>query len=407
MNLQLKLLQINSVVNSGSTGRIVEEIGQMAKVNGWQSYIAYGRYDRSSQSELIKIGNDWDIKLHGVQTRLFDKHGFGSNSATKKLVKQIEEIKPDIIHLHNLHGYYLNIEILFNYLKTIETPIIWTLHDCWPMTGHCSHFDFIGCQKWKTECFNCPQMNEYPASFLIDRSKINYKQKKKLFTSLNNLTIVPVSNWLAGITKQSFLDNYPVKVINNGVNIETFKPFNDKSIKKKYNLKDKFKLVGVASVWSSRKGLKDFIELSERLDNKYQIILVGLNDNQLKDLPDNIIGLKRTENLDELVALYSIADIVLNLSYEETFGLTTLEGFACGTPSIVYNSTASPELITSETGIIIEKGNISDLINGIETIRLNGKDSYKLACRKRAESVYNKDNRYMDYLNLYESKLTK
>ena len=180
------LLQINVVVNSGSTGRIAEEIGQTAIANGWQSYIAYGRYERPSQSKLIRIGTDWDNKLHGLQTRLFDRHGLGSAKATKELIEQIKAINPDVIHLHNLHGYYLNIEILFNYLANANIPVVWTLHDCWPLTGHCSHFDFMNCEKWKSECNQCPQKKEYPASFGIDRSKQNFLIKSGFLLRLKS-----------------------------------------------------------------------------------------------------------------------------------------------------------------------------------------------------------------------------
>ncbi|NQU84849.1 MAG: glycosyltransferase [Mariniphaga sp.] len=400
------LLQINSVVNSGSTGRIAEEIGQTALNNGWESYIAYGRNERSSKSKLIRIGTDWDIKMHGIQTRLFDRHGLGSKIATEIIVRQIEQIKPDIIHLHNLHGYYLNIELLFNYLSKADLPVVWTLHDCWPMTGHCSHFDFAGCEKWKTLCYDCPQKTSYPSSILFDRSPKNYNLKKQLFTSVRNLTIVPVSSWLGGIVKQSFLSKYPIRVINNGVDLDMFSLQNNtEEVRGKYGIGNRFMLMGVATTWSERKGLEDYMKLSKTLTNDIIIVLVGLSTAQLKTLPPTIIGIARTENISELAKLYSAANIILNLSAEETFGLTTVEGFACGTPSIVYNCTANPELITPETGFIVQKGDIQDLIHAINTIKAKGKSSYGIACRERAEKLYDKVERYRDYLNLYELKL--
>jgi putative colanic acid biosynthesis glycosyltransferase len=241
-----KLLQINSVINSGSTGRIAEEIGQTAIDTGWESYIAYGRNERPSSSKLIKIGTDKDIKLHGLQTRLFDRHGLGSKGATTDFIRQIEKIGPDIVHLHNIHGYYINMEVLFHYLKKVNIPVVWTFHDCWPITGHCSHFTFVGCEKWKTQCYNCPQKTGYPASYLIDRSKKNFILKKELFNSLSNLTLVPVSQWLSGILKESFLQNYSIKVINNGVNTEVFRPSEVSDFRNKHGLIDKF-------VWFDRK----------------------------------------------------------------------------------------------------------------------------------------------------------
>ena len=400
-----KLLQINSVVNSGSTGRIAEEIGQTAIAAGWESYIAYGRNNRSSQSELIKIGNDWDIWMHGLQTRLFDQHGLGSKSATRELIGKIDKIKPDIIHLHNIHGYYINIEILFNYLQETNIPVVWTFHDCWPITGHCSHFTFVGCEKWKNQCFSCPQKTSYPASWLIDRSEQNFILKKQLFTSLSNLTLVPVSEWLSGILKESFLHNYPIKVIHNGINTDVFKPSAGDAFRTKHHLENKFILLGVASIWSSKKGLKDFIALNNLLDNDYQIVLVGLTKKQIEQLPDNMLGIERTESVEALAEIYAAADIVLNLSYEETFGLTTVEGFACGTPVIVYNATASPELIDDSTGLVVEPGNIKGLIMAINQIKEKGKQSYTEVCVNRAHQLYRKEDRYREYIELYESLL--
>jgi glycosyltransferase involved in cell wall biosynthesis len=400
-----KLLQINTVVNSGSTGRIAEEIGHTAIGAGWKSYIAYGRNDRPSQSELIKIGNGRDIKMHGIQTRLFDRHGLGSKSATKELIGKIKEISPDIIHLHNIHGYYINIEILFKYLRNTNIPVVWTFHDCWPITGHCANFTFVGCEKWKTQCNNCPQKKNYPSSWVVDRSEKNYNLKKELFTSLPNLTLVPVSKWLSGILKESYLQHYPLHVIHNGINTEVFKPSLDNVFRIKYRLENKFILLGVSTSWVKRKGLIDYIDLSKHLNSDYQIVLVGLSREQIEQLPDNILGIERTESLEELAIMYSEADIVLNLSYEETFGLTTVEGFACGTPGIVYNATASPELIDKSTGLIVEPGDINGLIDAIIQIKQNGKQSYSEACVNRAHRFYNKEDRYQEYIDLYDSLL--
>lgn len=402
-----KLLQVNVVANSGSTGRIAEEIGKTAMANGWQSYIAYGRNDSHSQSQLIRIGSDWDVKMHGIQTRLFDRHGFASKKATNKLIQKIDWLKPDVIHLHNLHGYYINIELLFNYLKKTNIPIVWTLHDCWPVTGHCVYFDFIRCEKWKTQCNRCPQKATYPASYFIDRSKKNFIIKKELFSSMPNLTLVSVSQWLANIIEQSFLKNSSLRVISNGIDTDVFQPVPVKSILTKYSLDHKFILLGVANVWSPRKGLMDFVELSKKLDSDYQIILVGLTQKQINTLPKNIIGFKRTESIKELVELYSTADVVLNISYEETFGMTTVEGFACGTPGIVYNATASPELIDNATGIIVEKGDIEGLGRAIQQIKNKEKKFYTEACIERARRFYRNEDRYQEYLDLYESILVK
>jgi putative colanic acid biosynthesis glycosyltransferase len=401
------LLQINSVVNSGSTGRIAEDIGRIAMDKGWKSYIAYARNERPSQSHLIKIGSDWDIKMHGVQTRLLDNHGFASKRATHKFIEEVERIKPTIIHLHNIHGYYINIEILFNYLAKADIPVVWTLHDCWAFTGHCCHFTFIGCDKWKTHCYECPQKKSYPASYLIDNSRNNFSRKRELFNSVKSMTIVPVSNWLSRILKESYLQGFPIKLIHNGINTDIFKPSTSRAFRSKHGLEHKFLLLGVASVWSPRKGLKDFIELSKHLNSEYQIVLIGLTREQIEQLPDNILGIERTESVEELANMYSEADIVLNLSYEETFGLTTVEGFACGTPGIVYNATASPELIDESTGLVVEPGDINGLMEAIIQIEQNGKQSYSEACVNRAHRLYKKEDRYQEYIELYEKLIEK
>ena len=403
--MKKKILQINSVVNTGSTGRIAEDIGKTSILAGWKSYIAYGRNNCQSKSELIKIGNKWDIKRHGFETRLFDRHGLASINATKKLIKQIDYIEPNIIQLHNLHGYYLNIEVLLRYLQSSKIPIVWTLHDCWSVTGHCSYFTYVECEKWKSQCNNCPQKKNYPASWFIDRSKKNFHLKKELFSSLTNLTLVPVSKWLSEIVKESFLQKYPTKVIHNGIDIKVFKPALGMNFRLKHNLQDKFILLGVANIWESRKGLKDFIELSKLLNNQYQIVLVGLNRKQIDQIPDNIIGIERTESVEELVELYTNSDVFVNPTYEDNFPTTNLESLSCGTPVITYKTGGSPEAIDESTGIVVEQGNINKLVNAINQIKSNGKQYYSDACVGRAHRLYKKEDRYKEYIDLYESLL--
>lgn len=398
-----KLLQINSVVNSGSTGRIAEEIAHTAIASGWESYIAFGRNERYSESNLIRIGNDLGIKMHGLQTRLFDRHGLGSVKSTKLFIQQVDKIKPDIIHLHNIHGYYINIEILFNYLSKVDVPVVWTLHDCWSITGHCTHFSYVGCEKWRTKCYSCPQKNEYPASLFIDRSEKNYILKNELFNSLSNLTLVPVSQWLSDILKDSFLQKYPSSVINNGINTSVFKPTGNNEFRERYGLQNKLILLGVAGIWSQRKGLEDFIELSKTLGADYQIILVGLTRKQKDQLPVEILGIERTESVEELAELYASSDVYINTTYEDTFPTTNLESLACGTPVITYNTGGSPESIDESTGIVVEQGNISKLVEAIRVIKDNGKQYYSDACVNRVNRLYKKEDRYKEYIDLYES----
>jgi Glycosyltransferase len=401
------LLQISITVNSGSVGRIAEQIGQTVINQGWNSYITYSRKCLPSISKTIKIGNLFDVYWHGINTRLFDNHCFCSTNATKKLINQIKKIKPDIIQIHNIHGYFLNMHVLFDFFSSINIPIVWTLHDCWSFTGHCTYFDHIGCNKWITGCYRCPQKNKYPASKLLDRSKKNYEIKKRLFNSVKNMTIVPVSNWLAEQVKCSFLNKYPIHIIQNGIDIDIFHPIeNIDSIKKKYNIENKFIMLGVASIWEERKGLNDFIILNSIIDHEiFKIVLVGLNKRQRNKLPKEITGIERTENVNELVALYSAASVHISCSIEETFGLTIVESMACGTPVIVYNCTAMPELVDNSTGFILEKGDIEGLYKSILKIKEKGKNYYLNNCRNSVEIHYDKQERYNDYIKLYNELL--
>jgi len=406
--MALKLLQINTVVRYNATGRIADEIGQIALEKGWKSFIAYGRYDRSSPSELIRIGTDLDVKLHGLHSRLFDRQGFASKHATNQFINKIKAIKPDIIHLHNIHGYYLNIELLFNYLAFADIPVVWTLHDCWTFTGHCSHFDFVGCEKWKTGCFSCLQKNRYPISLWMDNSRRNYRDKQRLFNSVKNLTIVPVSNWLSNLVGASFLKNHPQKIIQNGVDLEIFSPqTNGKAVKEKMGIGDRLMLLGVASIWDSRKGLDVFLKLGPLLNEDVALVLVGLNEEQLKDLPTNVIGISRTENMAQLVDIYSAADLFLNLTYEDSFPTTNLESLACGTPVLTYDTGGSTESVTDDTGFVVEKGDLSGVLDVIHVFKEKGKSEYINACRNHAEKLFNKNDRYNEYFALYEKLLSQ
>lgn len=407
----MKLLQINTTLNTTSTGRITEEIGIKAMEYGYDSYAAFRKLGPAgSKSKKIKIGNEFDRYIHGLNTRVFDRHGFSSQNATKKLVKQIKQVDPDVIGLHNLHGYYLNVEILFQYLKKVQKPVVWTFHDCWPFTGHCVYFDRVGCEKWKKQCYSCPQKKKYPASYLVDNSKNNFSKKRELFTGLENLTIITPSGWLKDLVKKSFLKEYPVRVIHNGIDLKVFKPRTDQLPAELNNLEAKI-ILGVASVWDERKGLKDFLKLADSLDKKYKIVLVGLNRKQIAKLPDNILGIERTENVEQLSSLYSKADVFVNPTWSDNFPTTNIESLACGTPVVTYRTGGSPEAIDSETGIVINQGDVQQLTKAIQNICSKGKKSYQYKCRKRATELFDKEKRYYDYVNLYryitESGLTK
>lgn len=392
-----KLVQINVTCN-GSTGRIMEQIQKEAISQGWEAYSFFGR-GKPSNEFCYKIGNKLDVLFHVLITRLFDLQGHGSKVATKKMIKKIKQFDPDVIHLHNIHGYYLNMKVLFDYLKSCNKKIVWTLHDCWPFTGHCSHFTMSKCDKWQNGCKCCSQTKSYPKSLYVDNSEYQYKLKAKLFTGINNLTLVVPSNWLAELVKESFLSEYDIKVINNGIDLSIFKPTNVILVRERYNIPSNKKIIlGVASVWNISKGLEEFVKLSKIIDEDKIIVLVGLNKKQIKALPNNIIGIERTESIEELANLYSNAYVFVNPTLEDNFPTTNLEALACGTAVVTYNTGGSIESIDGNCGIIVNKHDIVSLnasINNIQSFSSND-------CLKRSKE-YDNNKIYKKYLYMYES----
>jgi glycosyltransferase involved in cell wall biosynthesis len=338
-----------------------------------------------------------------AKTRVLDKHGVGSKKATIEFIDGVKELDPDIINLHNIHGYYINIEILFNYLKEANKPVVWTLHDCWSFTGHCAYFDYAGCNKWQKGCYKCPEKKSYPSSLVVDSSKKNYVSKKDIFTGVDNLTIVTPSNWLADLVKESYLKEYSVKVINNGIDLDVFKPTKG-NFKDKYNLNNKYIILGVASAWDRRKGLKYFVKLADKVSEDEVIVLVGLTEKQINQIPQNIIGITRTNNVEELVDIYSSADVFVNPTLEDNFPTTNLEALACGTPVITFDTGGSPECIDSETGILVEKGNVDALLLAINKIKSIVIDEKILLRRSK---LFDKTNRFNDYIDVYKSLLER
>ena len=401
-----KLLQINVTANRGSTGRIAEQIGEKALAAGWESYIAYGRERGSSSSNLIKIGSRFGIIWHAIMTRITDKHGLYSKIATHRLIRQIERINPDIVHLHNIHGYYINYKVLFEYLQRSNVPVVWTLHDCWSMTGHCSHFDYAKCDRWHIGCYECPQKKTYPSSILFDRSKKNYATKRNTFSSIDNLTLVPVSNWLAQLIQSSYLKGKSINVIHNGIDVDIFTPCYPNNILDKFNIIGKKVILGVAQPWSKRKGLDDFYKLYNVLpQNRYQIVLIGLTKAQLDELPEGMIGLYRTNNIRELAQWYSAADVFVNPTYEDNYPTTNLESISCGTPVVTYRTGGSPESITPHTGRVVEQGNIEGIAKAIEELCTEDRVEMRKRCRDYAVKNFNKEDNYTAYLKLYENIL--
>ena len=395
----MKVLQINTVCGVGSVGRIVRQIHEALQEKGHESYIAYGRKPLGCDG-AIRIGEDLDVYFHVFLTRVFDLHGFGSKKATKKFLKIVEEINPDIIHLHNIHGYYLNIEVLFDFLKSFDKPVVWTLHDCWAFTGHCSYFTYAKCERWKTGCYSCPEKKSYPRSVIFDNSKSNYARKKKAFTGAKNMTLVTPSQWLAGLVKESFLRDYPVQVIPNGIDTEVFKP-TPSDFKKRYGLDGKFLILGVANVWGKRKGFDYFLDLSKYLSDDEIIVLVGLSDERIKNLPNNIIGIKRTNSAKELAEIYTAADVFFNPTLEDNYPTVNLEAQACGTYVITFDSGGAKEtIISKESGVAIKPCNAEDIMNLIRVLRSKGRKPANVD--SSAKLVIS--HRFMvgSYISLYE-----
>ncbi len=393
----MKVLMINSVCGIRSTGRICTDLAEILEQNGHTVKIAYGRENVLKQHEkyAVKIGGSLSVKLHALKSRIFDSAGFGSTYATKKFIKWVREYDPDIIHLHNIHGYYLDIRVLMKYLKTSGKKIIWTLHDCWAFTGHCAHFSAVGCNKWKTKCYNCPQKQQYPKSSVLSNAKVNFEVKKKLFSNIPNLTIITPSVWLAQRVKESFLGEYPVYPIHNGIDLTVFKPTNS-TLREKFGLEDKKIILGVASAWDKRKGLEDFCLLKKMLPEEYKIVLVGLTAEQISALPNGILGIERTDGVKELAEWYSTADVFVNPSVEETMGLTTAEALACGTPAITYNKTAVPEVIDETCGIVVDcKPEL--ILEALKKLDFKEND-----CLMRAK-FFEKTKRYLEYLEIYDN----
>lgn len=388
-----KILQINSVCGIRSTGRICTDIAGVLEKQGKDCKIAYGRESVPERywKYAVRIGSKLGVKTHATLARLFDSMGFHSRRDTKKFIKWVKGYDPDVIHLHNLHGYYLNLPLLFQYLRKSEKKIVWTLHDCWAFTGHCSHFDFCGCEKWKNGCASCPQKRTYPKSILLDGSKRNYKKKKKLFCGIENLTIVTPSQWLAELVQQSFLGEYPVKVIHNGIDTNRFAA-QESDFKKQYGIDGKQMVLGVATSWDHGKGLLDFYKLAGYLGEQYQVVLVGLTETQKKEIPANILGLERTNDIETLAKIYSAADVFVNMTYNDTYPTVNLEAQACGCPVVTYATGGAPETVDCNMENVVPKGNVELVASLIQSA------DFTKMFKKKAKSI---TEMVSDYINLY------
>lgn len=398
-----KLLQINILSNYLSTGTIVEDISKVAQRRGWDTYVCYGRMAISGVNKEYRIGSKIESIWHYLENRFFDNEGLASRFATYRLIKYIKKIKPDVIHLHNIHDHYLNYRLLFNYLNQTDIKVVWTFHDFWAITGHCHYFIKANCDLWMTGCHDCPLQHDTVNS-ILDRSKRNYELKKWVFSNSRNLTIVPVSFWVGGKVEKSFLSNKHIEVIPNGIDT-SFYHYRE-GINCSLLPQNKFIILGVAVGWDfgDRKGLDDYIKLSHLLRDDEIICLVGMSEDLSAKMPPNIIGIKRINNKNIMRDIYSAADVLLSLSKAETFGMTIVEAQACGTPAIVYDNTAPPSLIINgKTGFVAKDNDVKDVYSKIQIIRKNGKDSYREACVKYVQENYDKNKNYSKYIDLYEN----
>lgn len=401
----MNMVQINTC-NFGSTGNIMLRLAEMARADGHTVYTAYpdSRDNRKKQvPQHILIGTRWGRNLHRKLAYYTGREGCFSRHATRKFLRELTRLRIDTLHLHNLHGWYINLPMLFKYIKKHDLRVIWTLHDCWSFTGHCPYFDMVNCEKWKNICNSCPIFSSYPES-LADRSVYMYKGKKKWFTGVKHLTLVTPSAWLADLAKQSFLREYPVRVIYNGIDLDIFRP-TESSFRERHHCLDSFLIIGVAFGWGSRKGLDVFVKLAERLDDRFRILLVGTDEAVDQQLPKRIISIHRTQNQRELAELYTTADLFVNPTREEALGMVNLEALACGTPVVTFHTGGSPETIDETCGVSVPKNDIDALER--EIIRICETRPYtKEACLRRAQS-FDHTARFREYMDLYREGGTR
>lgn len=400
----MKVLIINAVCGTGSTGRIVSDMYSLLTQQGNDVKVAYGIGCAKGvpEKDCIKISSKIDYYVHNALSRITDRAGFYSMRHTLKLIRFMDEFHPDLVQLHNIHGYYINIKLLFNYFRNNDIPVVWTLHDCWAFTGHCVYFSYAQCEKWKTQCQQCPLSCNYPQSIVFDRSKHNYIQKRELIKNIRNLTIVTPSRWLADLAKLSFLRDRDIRVINNGIDTNVF-TYRVSNFKAQYGLENKKMVLAVSNVWEERKGLSDVIRVAETLNQDYTVVIVGLTAEQKEKLPDRVIGLERTNNAQELAEIYSCADVFINTTYEDNYPTVNLEAISCGTPVVTYRTGGSPEIVEETgAGLVVKQGDIVGLCSAIERISSMG-----IQDMGDYREQLGKDAKFQQYIDLYHSILTK
>ncbi len=399
----MRILEINST-DLFSTGNIMLNIARKARNRGHQVMTA-SKYSRMSverhrdDPDHVYIGSRAGNTLHRYWAWMTDLQDTGSYFSTKAFLREVDRFKPDVIHLHDILGWYLNIDVLFDYIRKRAIPVVWTFHDCWAFTGRCIYFDEARCDRWKTGCGNCPQIHYMPKTWWLDLSHWNWERKRRLFTSVPNMTIVTPSQWLADLTGQSFLKDIPTKVINNGIDLQVFRP-TEGDVYRSLMADGKKIVLGVAGTWSKRKGLDDFLKLSRDLPEDYKVVLVGIDREALPE-GTRIEAIKRTHNPAELAEIYTAADVLANPTYEDNFPTVNLEALACGTPIVTYQTGGSPESVSEEVGVVVAQGNYPALLDAVKRVA-EDKEAYSARnCRRRAEA-YDMDARFDDYVNLIE-----
>lgn len=405
----MKVLQINTVFrNGGSTGRIVYDLMQTQMHHGIDAYVAYG-YDTGAAytANTMCLQGWFRRKANIIRTRLFDHHGFYNEEETRRLLKWMDKIHPDIVHLHNIHNHYVHVGRLFDYIKQHNIPVVWTLHDCWPFTGHCAYFDYANCGKWKTGCNNCPSLKDYPPTWFLDRSKRNYEDKKVAFKNVKTLTLVPPSEWLGALLNESFLNDYPVEVINNGIDINLFKP-SPSEIKTELGIDGKNVILAVTNGFMKRKGTDYLLKMIPLLHSNEVLVVVGITESEFGYKSDDKCKVvTHTDSVQQLAQYYSAADIFINPTLEDNFPTTNIEALACGTPIVTFRTGGSVESVTQETGLVIEKGDLDGMMYAIRKIIANGKNYYSDCCVNKAKHDYDKETQYLKYIELYKRILHK
>lgn len=391
----MNIIQINTTCYKGSTGKICVSVSHSLTKQGVENYILHTQ-NKSTFPLGIQFAGKYYKKAQALKSRILGNGGFNSYIATRRLLRHLESIQPDIVHIHNIHGHDCHLGMLFRYLKKKKIKVFWTFHDCWAFTANCPHFTMAQCDQWKTECRNCPQIRQ--TSWFVDRSSTLYRRKKELFSGLD-MTIITPSQWLADLVKESFLKDYPVRVIHNGIDLNVFKP-TESNFREKYGIGDRHIVLGVAFGWGQRKGLDVFIELAKRLDENYQIVLVGTNKKVDKLLPENIISVHRTQNQKELAQIYTAADVFVNPTREDNFPTVNLEALACGTPVITFKTGGSPECIDETCGSVVDCDDVDALERAITRI-CEAKPYSQENCINKGR-MYDMHDRFEEYVKLYE-----